>query len=152
MNSFIYNPVFWIFLSYAIGQILADYLVKKKKVNWFEDHNYLDEKRTRSIGVLRLGWMIRNSFMGWFNKKLRLKPSAGLEDLQTLKREMNYAEAGHLVAFYFLLIVNIWFVFMKLEWWYILLFFMINLVFNMYLVLLQQYNKRRIQRLIDRFP
>ena len=151
MKSFLYNPIIWIFLCYAIGQILADYLVIKKKVGWFEDHNYLNDKHTRSIGVLLFGWMVRNSFMGWFNKKLRLKPSSSLEDLQTLKTEMGYAEAGHLVAFYFLLIVNIYFVIIKLDWWYIILFFVINLIFNMYLVLLQQYNKRRIQKLIDRY-
>ena len=148
MDSFIYNPIFWIFLSYAFGQIIADYLLNKRKVNWFENHNYISDSLTKLLGILLFGWLIRNSFMGWFNKKLRLKPSACSKDLETLKKEMTAAEAGHLVAFYFLLIVNFAFIFFGVKWWYILLFFYINVVFNMYLVFLQQYNKRRIDRVL----
>lgn len=149
MSTIIYNPIFWIFISYAIGQIIADILIKKQNVTWFEDHNYIRDKTTRWLGVLAFGWLIRHTFMGWFNKKLRLKSSANIEDLKILKTEMGYAEAGHLVAFYFLLLVNIWLIFYGCEWWYVLTFFMVNLVFNMYLVLLQQYNKRRITRLLN---
>jgi len=87
--------------------------------------------------------------MGWFNKKLRLKPSSDIDTLKTLKREMGYAESGHLVAFYFLLIVNIVFIYFGLEWWYVSTFFFVNVVFNMYLVFLQQYNKRRIDKVIQ---
>jgi len=148
LNSVIYNPIFWIFLSYAFGQIIADYLLKKKKVDWFENHNYIDDKLTKSLGILVFGWLVKNTFMGWFNKKLKLSAAAGIEDLQVLKREMTASEAGHLVAFYFLLIVNIVLVFMGLEWWYIIVFFIMNVIFNMYLVLLQQYNKRRIERIL----
>ena len=151
MNSFTYNPIFWIFVSYAVGQIVADYLLNKQKVDWFENQNYLSDRHTKLLGILLLGWLIRHTFMGWFNKKLKLKPSASNDDLMTLKNEMTSAEAGHLVAFYFLLIVNLAFILYDLEWWYIVLFFLINVVFNMYLVLLQQYNKRRIDRLIKKY-
>ena len=150
MDSFIYNPIFWIFLSYAVGQIIADYLLRKKKVEWFENHNYISDRLTKSMGILFFGWLIRHSFMGWFNKKLRLKPSASRDDLMILKSEMTSAEAGHLVAFYFLLIVNFTFILFGLEWWYIVLFFLINMVFNMYLVFLQQYNKRRIDKVLKK--
>ena len=148
MSTILYNPILWIFLSYAIGQITSDILIKKYKVDWFEDHNYISDKWTKWMGVLAFGWLIRHTFMGWFNKKLRLKSSADIATLKTLKTEMEYAEAGHLVAFYFLLLVNIGFIFFGLEWWYVISFFFLNIVFNMYLVFLQQYNKRRIDRVI----
>lgn len=89
--------------------------------------------------------------MGWFNRDLKLKPSADIETVQILKRNMGYAEAGHLVAFFFLLIVNGAFIFYKLDWMYVIFFFFMNIVFNMYLVLLQQYNKRRIDKVLIRF-
>ncbi len=148
MDSLIYNPIFWIFISYTVGAIISDVLVKRFKVTWFEDKNFISDESTRWLGVLVLGWMIKNSFMGWFNKKLKLKPSAGIDKLKTLKKEMGYAESGHLIAFYFLLVVNIIFVFIGVEWSYIITFFFLNIVFNMYLVFLQQYNKRRIDRVI----
>ena len=138
-------------MSYAIGQIIADVLVKRNKVTWFENQNYIGDQLTSSIGVLAFGWLIRHSFMGWFNKKLRLKSSASLDDLKRLKQEMGYAEAGHLVAFYVLLAVNLIFIYLGLEWWYILIFLILNVIFNLYLVLLQQYNKRRVQKLIKAY-
>jgi hypothetical protein len=93
--------------------------------------------------------VIRKTILGLFNKNLRLKGKADLETLKTLKIEMGYAEEGHLVAFYFLVLVNILFVFFGLDWRYIVLFFILNIVFNMYLVLLQQFNKRRIDRVLE---
>lgn len=150
MDAIQYNLIFWVFISYAVGQIISDILVKKYKVTWFENHNYISDKSTKWLGVLAFGWLIKNTFMGWFNKKLKLKPTAKIEDLETLKREMRYAESGHLVAFYFLLIVNAVLIFFDFEWWYVISFFFTNIVFNMYLVLLQQYNKRRINRLLKR--
>ena len=140
--------MFWIFVSYAIGAILTDFFVSKLKVNWFDDLNYLSDRMTRNLGVLAFGWLVKNTFMGWFNKKLRLKASADKNDLTQLKQEMRNAEAGHLIAFYFLFGVNGYMAYLGLEWWYIVLFFLINVVFNLYLVFLQQYNKRRIDRLI----
>jgi len=149
MSSLTYNVFFWIFISYAVGQIVSDILVKKFKVKWFEGHNYISDVSTKWLGVLVFGWMIKNSFMGWFNKKLRLKPSADIDALRPLRKDMGHGESGHLVAFYFLLVVNIVFIFWGLEWWYIVTFFFMNVVFNLYLVFLQQYNKRRIDRIIE---
>lgn len=151
MGTFNYNVIFWIFVSYAIGAMLTDFLVKKLKVRWFENKNYISDQWTKRLGILFFGWMIKNSFMGMFSRHLTIKKSGGAEELQTLKTNMGYSEVGHLIAFYFLLLVNITFVFMGLEWWYILLFFLINIVFNLYLVFLQQYNKRRIDRIIKRY-
>ncbi|MEM9544326.1 MAG: hypothetical protein AAGA77_00060 [Bacteroidota bacterium] len=149
METIVYNPVFWIFLSYAVGQIIADYLLHKRKVDWFEDRNYISDELTKTLGILAFCWLIKNSFMGWFSKNMKLKASAGIEELNILKNHMTGSEAGHLVAFYFLLIVNIIFIFLGLKWWYIALFLLINIVFNLYLVFLQQYNKRRISKLLN---
>jgi uncharacterized membrane protein len=87
--------------------------------------------------------------MGKFNKKLHVKGKANAETLQQLKRDMTYSEIGHLMAFGLLLIFNIAGLFWGLALWYLLLFFFINLVFNLYLVFLQQYNKRRISKILN---
>lgn len=148
MQSIIYNPIFWIFISYAIGAILTDFLLKKQKVDWFDNKNFISDSLTKQLGVLVLGWLVKNTFMGWFNKNLNLKPSASKEDLKKLKQEMGFAEAGHTIAFYFLLLVNGWMLYYGVGWGYALLFLMLNIIFNLYLVFLQQYNKRRIDRVL----
>lgn len=144
-----YNPIALVFISYGIGAMLTELLIKKFQISWFDNHNYINDKLTKSLGVLAFGWLIRNSFMGWFNQKLKLKPKSSIDELKTLKQEMGYAEVGHLIAFYFLLILNVLFIYWGMDWYYIVFFFFVNIVFNLYLVFLQQYNKRRLDRVID---
>jgi hypothetical protein len=144
-----YNPVFLIFFSYAIGVWLTEIIKRIGLYKWFENHNYISDELTRQIGVLHFGWLIRHTFMGKFNKKLHVKGKANAETLQQLKRDMTYSEIGHLMAFGLLLIFNIAGLFWGLALWYLLLFFFINLVFNLYLVFLQQYNKRRISKILN---
>lgn len=147
-----YNPIFLIFLSYAIGVWLTELVKRLKLYHWFEDQNYISDKLTQQLGVLHFGWLIRHTFMGKFNQKLQLKGKADAETLHQLKTDMTYAEIGHLLAYVLLLILNIVGIFLDMAIWYLVLFFFINLVFNLYLVFLQQYNKRRISRLLDIMP
>lgn len=86
--------------------------------------------------------------MGVFNQKLKYKGKLNQERLVKLKHEMTLSEVGHMIAFYFLLLINLLFVYLKVDWRYIIVFFMLNIIFNFYLVLLQQYNKRRIDKLL----
>ncbi len=145
----IYNPIFLIFVSYTLGVWMTSILKATGNYLWFDDHYYLNDRRTKQIGVLHFGWLIRHSFMGMFNPKLKYTGNANREKLEELRAEMTFAEVNHLMAFIVLLVLNIVFVFWGVVWWYILAFFLLNLVFNFYLVLLQQFNKRRIDRILQ---
>lgn len=85
-----------------------------------------------------------------FNKKLTLGAKADKETLQKLVKEMTYAEVGHLIAFVALLILNVTLPLLGYSLTYVLILFLTNIVFNLYLVFLQQYNKRRIISLLKR--
>lgn len=150
MNDFIYNPLFLLFLSYGLGVLFTELVKLMGLYSRFENQDFIDEQWVKRIGVLHLGWLIRHSFLGMFNQKLKIHGKATLSDLIQLKSDMTYAEVNHLLAFILLLALNIIMLFLEIEVWYILLFFVINLIFNFYLVLLQQYNKRRIDLILKR--
>jgi len=151
LDSILHNPVCWIFISYMIGALLTDAIKHREWFQYFQNRNYLSDKWTARIGVLLFGWAIRKSFMGLFNQKLKLQGKSSQAALTQLKLEMDYAECGHLIGFVALVVVNIWFVCLSLSWGYILVFFVLNIIFNLYLVLLQQYNKRRIDKALANF-
>jgi len=152
IEELLYNPVLWIFASYGIGASLTPLILQTKLKKQLFNNHFLDDKWTKYLCVLHLGWLIKHSFMGNFNKKLTYKGKINKEKLLLLKQEMMYAEVGHLVAFFFLLFINGLIIYFKLTLWYIILFFFLNVVFNFYLILLQQYNKRRIDKLLKTLP
>ena len=147
-NEILYNPIFWIFVSYTIGAYLTTIIIHSSLNKYFLGKDYLSDIWTKRLGILHFGWLIRHSFMGIFNQKLKYKGKLNQERLSKLKHEMTLSEVGHLIAFYFLLLISILFIYLKVDWRYILVFFILNIIFNFYLVLLQQYNKRRIDKLL----
>lgn len=147
-NDILYNPTFWIFVSYTIGAWFTTIIINSRIKESFLGKNFLEDSWTKRIGVLHFGWLVKHSFMRVFNQKLKYKGKLNHERLSQLKHEMTLSEIGHLVAFYFLILINGLFIYLKLDWRYNLVFFILNIIFNFYLVLLQQYNKRRIEKLL----
>ena len=145
----LYNPVALIFISYTIGALLTTALNSAGYIHYFSNSNYINDKWTKRLGVLHFGWLVKNTFMRLFNNKVYLKNKRDKESLETLIKESTNAEVGHLIGFVSLLIVNIYIFLLGDNLIYGIALMLINIVFNLYLVLLQQYNKRRVKRLLD---
>lgn len=144
------NPIFLIFSSYGLGVIITEFLLKPLSLYpRLQNHNYISDQLTKQLGVLKFGWLIRNSFMGLFNPNLKYKGKANLTTLQQLRSDMTYAEVNHLNGFILMLIFTLLSPLWGFELWYIVLLIFVNIIFNLYLVFLQQYNKRRINRIIE---
>ena len=144
-----FNPIFLIFTSYAFG-VLGTWLFRLLGVyGYFEDHHYIGDKLTKRLGVLQLGWLIRHSFMGKFNQKLTFKGGLNEEKLGQLKRDMTFAENNHLIAFVLLQLLIGYLALSGIEPWQIISYTLLNIIFNLYLVFLQQFNKRRIDRILQ---
>ena len=86
--------------------------------------------------------------MGRFNQKLKFKGGPNQEKLEQLKKNMTYAENNHLIAFIILQILVVILAFMEIEMWQIVSYTLLNIIFNLYLVFLQQYNKRKIDKIL----
>jgi hypothetical protein len=107
-------------------------------------------KVNRAIGVDLVKWGAKNTFFRFFNPAIHLSNSAGLARLQEVRLQMTYAEIGHLIAFAVVVI------FAAFALWhgkvlFAALLLLMNIFLNLHPSLLQQQNKRRIDRLIARF-
>lgn len=144
----IFNPVFWVFTSYGFG-MLGAYLLKYIGIYWrFKNHNYISDTLTKNLGILQLAYLIKHSFLAKFNPKINYKGGLNTARLRILRDEMTFAEVAHLVAFVFLQLLIGLFLFLDVKLWYIIAYTISNIMGNLYLVFLQQYNKRRIDRIL----
>jgi len=148
IEEILYNPIALIFGSYALGVMGGNFLKVMKWYSYFENRNYISDTLTKRLGVLHFGWLIKNSFMRVFNPKIKYSGKANKEKLEQVVVEMTDAEINHLMGFFFLLVVNMIAPFFGVACWYLVVLFVLNIIFNFYLVFLQQYNKRRIQKVL----
>jgi hypothetical protein len=108
-----------------------------------------NEKVNRLIGVGALKWVLVNSFIRQFNRRLQLsekKPDS--ERLIGLREAMTYAEVVHLIGFAYVLVRVLVNVLNDEHLFMIAPLFALNIVVNLYPVLLQQSNKRRVDRVL----
>jgi hypothetical protein len=104
-----------------------------------------DENLNRYIGIGTFKWIIIHSLFKYFNPKLSLKKKIMPSELPDLRNEMTIAEISHLIGFVFVM----GFVLVKVGQGYYLfalVMLIVNILMNLYPSLLQQQNKRRIDK------
>lgn len=110
--------------------------------------NFLkSEKMNKTIGIGLFKWIVKNTFLKFFNQKLKLKNKIEKTDLSKLRKEMTISEIDHLVGFAFVTIFAL-VKFYNLKYLFGSTIMTFNVLLNLYPSLLQQENKRRIDKLI----
>jgi len=107
--------------------------VKSKKLN-----------KLMGIGVIK--WIVRNTFLKFFNPKLKMQSKTEPNEIDVLRSEMTLAEINHLIAFCAVVVFAIVMVF-KEKYLSALVMMIVNMLMNLYPSLLQQENKRRLSKL-----
>lgn len=135
------------FISWIAGMILNAFLIKtsfyKNRLSYL---NFLtNENHNKLLGLGVFKWILLHSFFKFFNPKLSMKKTIKISELQSYRDEMTLAEFNHLLAFLFMAIFILIKIFKGL-YLFALVMMMVNLLMNIYPVLLQQQNKRRIDR------
>jgi len=134
-----------------IGIIFNGIFGKKECYNKISNLNFIkSETLNKRIGIGIFKWIVKNSFFKYFNQKLKLKNKVKGRDLNELRKEMTFAEIGHLVGFVVVFIFTIM-KFLNGNYVFGLVILAVNIVLNLYPSLLQQENKRRIDKLIKKF-
>ncbi len=133
-----------------VGMIVNGILSKTEYYKKLSNLNLIKSKtHNKRIGLGIFKWIVKNTFFKYFNQKLKLKNKIEMTDLYRIRKEMTFAEISHLIGFGFVTI----FAFMKIingNYLFGLIFMIINLLLNLYPSLLQQENKRRIDKLIKK--
>jgi ABC-type protease/lipase transport system fused ATPase/permease subunit len=94
-------------------------------------------------------WIVKNTPFKYLNQKLQLKNKIEKADLHQLRQEMTSSEIDHLIGFVFVAAFAL-VKFYKTEWLFGLTIMAVNILMNLNPSLLQQQNKRRIDRLIKK--
>jgi len=134
-------------ISWAIGIVVNAILIRSPfYYQKLSNLNFIKSDRlNKLIGIEIFKRMIIFSPLKYFNPKLSIKKQVKVSELPDLRREMTIAEISHLIAFAFVMI----FVIIKLlngQYAFALVMLMINILMNLYPSLLQQQNKRRIDK------
>jgi len=138
-----------IFISWIVGMVLT--ALVRNNTFYHKRLSHLNFIKSDSwnavIGIDVIKWIIKNTFFKFFNQKLKIHRKATIADLNTLRSEMTKSEIDHLFAFGFVMV----FVIVKIinnQYVFALIILVVNALMNLYPSLLQQQNKRRIDRLI----
>ena len=135
------------FISWLVGMILNS-LVKDRPV--YSNLSNLDfikkETLTKILGLDLFKWVVINTPFKFFNQRLKWKNKIELAQLIELRKEMTISEISHLIGFGFVVVFAID-KFFKGQFLFALVIMIVNTLMNLYPSLLQQVNKRRIDKI-----
>ncbi len=137
-------------MSFAIGALLHSLLDKTKWYKQFYNLNFISNNITKKIGVLRIEWFILKTPLRLFNQALKIEGRPNKEQLVKLRQVMTAGELSHLIGFVVLIPFIIYYIVSGQSLLLIISTIVLNILFNGYTALTQQYNKRRLDRLLKR--
>lgn len=139
------------FISWIVGMAVNAVLRKTEYYNKsLSNLNFIEnEKWNKFIGLGIFKWIVKNTFFKFFNQKLKLKKKIEKTELNNLRNEMTISEIDHLIGFGFVavfVLVKVW----NSYYLFGLVIMIVNILMNLYPSLLQQENKRRIDKLMKK--
>ncbi len=134
-----------------VGMIVNALIKNQSFYANLSNFNFIRSKRINKwLGLGVFKWVVKNTAFKFFNQSLKVETRVGLPELEALRKEMTTAEVGHLIGFGFVLV----FAAEKAaggDYLFGLTIMGLNALLNLYPSLLQQQNKRRLDRLIERY-
>lgn len=140
------------FISWIVGMVVNAFLRKTEFYdNKLSNLNFIkNEKLNKIIGIGIFKWIVKNTFFKFFNQKLKIKRKIEKSDIIKLRDEMTISEIDHLIGFVFVTIFAL-VKFYNLNFSFGMTIMIVNILMNLYPSLLQQENKRRIDKLIKNY-
>lgn len=143
------NPIAVMFLSFIIG-VIADLLLRRMPLYAWISTRYLfaDSKTYENVGVERFQKILLATPLRMFNSNIKLPKKRDLQLLKDIRKHIATAEVSHWVGFAVMMVLTVyaWSTYGSKVG---IAFVVFNTVGNLYPCLLQQYNKKRLNQLID---
>ncbi len=135
-------------ISWIVGMILNSLLMKTEYYKKLSNLNFITSKTwNERLGIKYFKWIVKNTFFKFFNQAIKLQNKK--PDLTEIRYQMTLAEISHLIGFIFVTLVAVYQSF-RVGLVFGLSMMIGNVLLNLYPSLLQQENKRRIDKLIER--
>lgn len=148
MSEYLVFSISISFISWIVGMIINWGLMKTVIYEKLSRLDFIVNKGVnKKLGLPYFKWIVKNTPFKFFNPNLKLKAKIQHTDLVKLREEMTFSEISHLAGFVFVAV----FALAKLidgQYLFTLIIMLVNTPMNLYPSLLQQENKRRIDRLI----
>ncbi len=135
-------------ISWIVGLVLNSILVKTEYYKKISNLNFIESKTlNKKIGIEYFKWIVKNTFFKFFNNKIKFENKK--TELTEVRREMTISEISHLIGFIFVTFIAIY-KSISNNYLFGLTIMVVNILMNLYPSLLQQENKRRIDKLSKR--
>jgi ABC-type protease/lipase transport system fused ATPase/permease subunit len=135
-------------ISWIIGMVLNSALVKTKYYTQMSNFNFIPGKKLNEfIGIKYFKWIVKNTFFKFFNQQIKVESKK--TDLTEIRNQMTISEISHLIGFVFVTFFAVYKSF-SVHIIFGLTMMIGNILLNLYPSLLQQENKRRIDKLINK--
>ncbi len=135
-------------ISWIVGIIINAILSKTKYYQRIANLNFIKSKAlNKNIGIKYFKWIVKNTFFKFFNQKINLENKK--VDLTEIRNEMTLSEISHLIGFIFVTIFATYQCF-NLSIVFGITMMIPNILMNLFPSLLQQENKRRIDKILNR--
>jgi hypothetical protein len=148
MQQYLVFAVSITFISWMVGMIINAMI---KNQLWYQHLitiNLIESKRVyKWIGIDGFKWVVKNTPFKFFNPGLTVK--GRVTDLEMLQQEMTFADVSHLIGFVFVIPFAV-FKAIEVSLMSGLVIMIVNVLMNLYPSLLQQQNKKRIDKFIKR--
>lgn len=140
-----------VFISFIVGIIMTAVV---RKSNFYNEKlsslNFIESDwGNKLFGVGFVKWIVKNTVFKYLNPSLKCDRKMNIAGLQRIRGEMTKAEIDHLFGFVFVLI----FVCVQLfnqKYLGASIMLLVNVLMNLNPSLLQQQNKRRIDKIINK--
>ena len=135
------------FISWIVGMILNSILLKTEYYKKLSNLNFATNRNfNKYIGIEQFKWIVKNTFFKFFNQKIKLKDKK--VELTEIRKEMTIAEISHLIGFIFVIFFALYKSYTHNCLFGLIIIMIANIFMNLYPSLLQQENKRRIDKIL----
>jgi len=136
-------------ISWIVGMIVTSILARTPSYKNLSSLNFIPGARANKlIGIDAFRWIVKNTFFRFFNPKLKIKGRIETAQMLELRKEMTFSEISHFAGFGFVVVFAV-VKFINAELLFGLIMMLVNVLMNLYPSLLQQENKRRIDKFVD---
>ncbi len=140
------------FISFMVGMILTAlikntnlYKTKLSNLNFIKS-DFINQ--IMGVGIVKL--IVKNTFFKFLNPKLKFDNKTSISQIKAIRNDMTKSEIDHLFAFLFVLIFMFNAIYNQ-KFLLALIILLTNILMNLNPSLLQQQNKRRIDKLVSKF-
>lgn len=138
-------------ISWIVGMIVTAILARTAAYQSLSSLNFIPGARANKvIGIDAFRWIVKNTFFRFFNPNLKIKGRIETAQMLELRKEMTFSEISNFAGFGFVAVFAV-VKFINAEFLFGMIMMLINVLMNLYPSLLQQENKRRIDKFLMRF-